>query len=87
MSKTYRKREDNHPEDWRWLREKPDEITAFKARYYTDSGQGMWGCPKWFRQMLNRHFRARCKQKMRNTDEYDSIVFPRFRKNALWEWW
>jgi len=45
-----------------------------------------WIPPKYFRQILNRQFRARCKEVLRTKNTEESI-YPLNRKNLWWEWW
>jgi len=45
-----------------------------------------WIPPKYFRQNLNRRFRARCKGIIRTKDA-EAAIYPSFKKDLWWEWW
>ncbi|MBN1416205.1 MAG: hypothetical protein JW973_13975 [Bacteroidales bacterium] len=45
-----------------------------------------WIPPKDFRQILNRRFRARCKEVLRTRDA-EIAAYPGFKKDLWWEWW
>ena len=58
-----------------------------KYRRKDKSEKTIYGCipPKYFRQILNRRFRARCKEVIR-TKALEESVYPVHRKNLWWEW-
>jgi hypothetical protein len=45
-----------------------------------------WIPPKYFRQILNRRFRARCKEVIKTKDA-ETAVYTSFKKDLWWEWW
>lgn len=98
MSRTYRKRQDQYwlteeeylaDKSWqRWMNNKP--YKALVARYYSDSQEGMWQVPKWYKvQYCRRPFRrkekvALIKEMQRDFD--GEVPFPVIKKDALYYW-
>ena len=55
----------------------------------SDKHSGFWNCPKHFRQVLNRTYRAKTKNKLKNAiirDEFDDLILDKNISTANWIW-
>ena len=76
---------------YEWVKQKGKALKKANKKYHSDATKTMEHVPKWFRQDINRAYRAKSKRVLRklNSDQriVDEIVFPRLRNTVRWEWW
>ena len=54
-------------------------------RYHTDNSTE-YNAPKKFKKQLNKKYRLRCKKIIKNSNNYNNLIFPLQKKSANWEW-